>query len=64
VACIEPSDRVIVPSLPVTPDPAVAGPCTGGQIWAQLPLQFDLVLVSGTNQRAVAESTGVACGSI
>ena len=49
MACVEPSDRVIVPSLPVTPAPAVAGPVTGGQIWAQLPLQFDLVLVSGTN---------------
>src|SRR6266702_2120234 len=32
---------------------AVAGPFTGGQIWAQLPLQFDLVLVSGTNQYKV-----------
>jgi hypothetical protein len=53
VACVEPSDRVIVPSLPVTPAPAVAGPVTGGQIWAQLPLQFDLVLVSGTNQYRV-----------
>ena len=49
-ACTEPSDRVIVVSLPVTPGPAVAGPLTGGQIWAQLLLQFDLVAVSGTNE--------------
>src|SRR5690242_9707170 len=35
------------------PGPAVAGACTGGQSWAQLPLQFDLVLVSGTNQYMV-----------
>jgi hypothetical protein len=53
VAWAEPSDRVIVPSLPVTPGPAVAGPLAGGQTWAQLPLQFDLVLVSGTNQYRV-----------
>ena len=52
-ACIEPSDRVIVVSLPVTPEPAAAGPLTGGQIVAQEPLQFDLVLVSGTNQYKV-----------
>ena len=39
-----------MPSLPVTPYPAVAGPFTGGQIWAQPPLQFDLVAVSGANQ--------------
>jgi hypothetical protein len=41
---------VIVPSLPVTPGPAVTAPVTGGQIWAQAPLQFDLVAVSGANE--------------
>jgi len=44
---------VIVASLPVTPAPAVAGPCTGGQYVAHDPLQFDLVDVSGTNQYKV-----------
>jgi hypothetical protein len=52
-ACFEPSDRVIVVNVPVTPDPAVAGPLTGGQTVAQEPLQFDFVLVSGTNQYKV-----------
>jgi hypothetical protein len=50
VAWVEPSDLVIVPSLPVTPDPAVAGPVTGGQIWAQAPVHFDTVAVSGANE--------------
>jgi hypothetical protein len=50
VACVEPSDRVIVPSVPVTPGPAVAGPFTGGQYVAHDPLQFDLVAVSGANE--------------
>jgi hypothetical protein len=40
-------------SLPVTPEPAVAGPLTGGQTVAHEPLQFDFVLVSGTNQYKV-----------
>jgi hypothetical protein len=40
----------MAPSVPVTPDPAVAGPVTGGQKVAQDPLQLDLVVVSGTNQ--------------
>jgi hypothetical protein len=53
VACVEPSDRLIVASLPVTPLPAVAGPGTGGQNEAHDPLQFDLVEVSGTNQYKV-----------
>jgi hypothetical protein len=44
---------VIVPSLPVTPGPAVTAPVTGGQIWAQAPLQFDLVAVSGANEYTV-----------
>jgi hypothetical protein len=43
----------MVLSLPVTPEPAVAGPLTGGQIAAHEPLQFDFVLVSGTNQYKV-----------
>jgi hypothetical protein len=50
VAWVVPSDLVIVPSLPVTPDPAVAGPVTGGQIWAQAPVHFDTVAVSGANE--------------
>ena len=49
MACFEPSDRVIVPSLPVTPCAAVTGPVSGGQICAQAPLHFDVVAVSGTN---------------
>jgi hypothetical protein len=53
VACIEPSGRVIVASLPVTPDPAVAGPLTGGQNVAHEPVQFDVVAVSGPNQYTV-----------
>jgi hypothetical protein len=50
VAWVVPPDLVIVPSLPVTPDPAVAGPVTGGQIWAQAPVHFDTVAVSGANE--------------
>lgn len=53
---MEPSDLVIVPSLPVTPGPAVAAPVTGGQILAQAPLQFDVVAVSGANQYRVKPS--------
>ena len=48
-----PSGRVIVPSVPVTPDPAVAGPFTGGQKAAQDPVHLDVVEVSGTNQYKV-----------
>jgi hypothetical protein len=48
-----------VPSLPVTPSPAVAGPFTGGQIEAHDPLQFDLVEVSGTNQYKVWPAASV-----
>src|SRR5215467_8761715 len=40
----------MVASVPMTPDPAVTGPLTGGQIWAQDPLQFDLAEVSGANE--------------
>jgi hypothetical protein len=47
---VDPSDLVMVPSLPVTPEPAVAGPATGGQTWAQAPEHFDAVAVSGANQ--------------
>ena len=43
----------MVPSLPVTPGPAVTGPVTGGQKVAHDPLQFDSVEVSGTNQYSV-----------
>src|SRR5271165_3081932 len=43
----------MVPSVPVIPAPAVTGPLTGGQICAQLPLQLDLVAVSGANQYKV-----------
>jgi hypothetical protein len=53
VAWVEPSDRVIVPSEPVTPVPAVTGPISGGQKLAQEPLQFDVVEVSGANQYSV-----------
>src|SRR5215469_215429 len=40
----------MVPSVPVTPFPAWAGPGTGGQYCAHWPLQRDLPLVSGANQ--------------
>ena len=53
MAWVEPSDRLIVPSLPVTPGPAVAGPFTGGQMAAHDPLQLDFMLVSGANQYSV-----------
>ena len=53
MACFDPSERVITPSFPVTPGPAVAGPVTGGQNPAHEPLQLDLVAVSGTNQYSV-----------
>src|SRR5260221_14734483 len=44
---------MIVPSLPIPPVPAVAGPLTGGQKVAQVPLHFDVVEVSGANQYSV-----------
>ena len=47
------SDRVMVLSVPVTPEPAVSGPLTGGQKVAHWPEQFDLLDVSGTNQYKV-----------
>src|SRR6516162_5022484 len=53
MAWVAPSGRAIVLSVPGTPGPAVAGPLTGGQIWAQLPLHFDVVAVSGANQYRV-----------
>src|SRR5260370_1060653 len=52
VAWAEPSERVIVPNVPVTPD-AVAGPCTGGQFCAHVPLHLDVADVSGANQESV-----------
>ena len=45
-----PSGRVMTPSVPVTPDPAVTGPSTGGQYVAHAPVHLDVVEVSGTNQ--------------
>ena len=48
-----PSGRVMVPSVPVTPDPVVAGPLTGGQNVAHEPVHLDVVEVSGTNQYKV-----------
>ena len=48
VACIEPSDRLIVPNVPLIPA-AVTDPFTGGQFVAHVPLQFDLVDVSRAN---------------
>ena len=48
-----PSERVMVPSVPVTPDPAVTGPLTGGQKVAHEPEHFEVVEVSGTNQYRV-----------
>jgi len=43
-----------VPSVPLTPCPAAAGPVTGGQICAQAPVHFDAVAVSGANEYKVA----------
>src|SRR5437588_12599339 len=43
----------MVPSVPVTPEPAVTGPLTGGQKVAHWPEQFDLVGVSMANQYKV-----------
>ena len=48
-----PSGRVMVLRVPVTPDPAVAGPLTGGQMVAHVPVHLDVVGVSGTNQYKV-----------
>jgi hypothetical protein len=42
----------MVPKVPLTPD-AVAGPFTGGQNVAHVPLQLDLVGVSGANEYSV-----------
>ena len=49
VAWAEPSERLIVPNVPVTPA-AVTGPLTGGQLAAQVPLHLDVVGVSGANE--------------
>src|SRR5271165_142872 len=40
----------MTPSVPVTPDPTVTGPSTGGQYVAHDPEHLDVVEVSGTNQ--------------
>jgi hypothetical protein len=49
VAQTEPSERVIVPYVPVTPA-SVTGPFTGGQFCAHVLLRFDVVDVSGANE--------------
>ena len=38
-----------MPSRPVTPCPAAAGPVAGGRICAQVPVHVDVVAVSGAN---------------
>jgi hypothetical protein len=43
----------MTPKVPVTPEPAVAGPLTGGQYVAQDPVHLDVVEVSGANQYKV-----------
>src|SRR6476646_2188645 len=43
----------MVPSVPLTPEPAVTGPLTGGQKVAHWPEQFDLPGVSMANQYSV-----------
>jgi hypothetical protein len=50
----------MVPTLPVTPGPAAAGPLTGGQYVAHEPLQFDLDAVSGPNQYTVKPFASVS----
>jgi hypothetical protein len=50
----------MVPRWPVTPEPAVTGPFTGGQYVAHDPLQFDLVEVSGTNEYSVKPLASVS----
>src|SRR5580693_2029103 len=43
----------MVLSVPVTPDPAVTGPLTGGQKVAHDPVHLEVVEVSGANQYSV-----------
>src|ERR1700730_10093051 len=43
----------MVLSVPVTPDPAVTGPVTGGQKVAHDPEHLEVVEVSGANQYSV-----------
>src|SRR5580704_10032705 len=52
VAWVAPSARLMVPKVPVTPA-AVVGPVTGGQFCAQVPLQWDVVGVSGAKEYSV-----------
>jgi len=52
VAWTEPSARLIVLNVPVTPA-AVTCPVTGGQFCAHVPLHFDVVDVSGANEYSV-----------
>src|SRR6185437_13090530 len=42
----------MVPNVPLTPD-AVVGPLTGGQFCAHVPLQVDVVDVSGAKEYSV-----------
>src|SRR6185437_13742113 len=42
----------MVPNVPLTPD-AVVGPLTGGQFCAHVPLQLDVVDVSGAKEYSV-----------
>ena len=57
-----PSDLVIVPSVPVTPGPAVAGPFTGGQEVAQDPVHVEVVEVSVLAQYTVKPLASVTTG--
>jgi hypothetical protein len=52
VAWVDPSERVIVPNVPVTPA-ALTGPLSGGQLCAHVPLQLDVVGVSGAKEYSV-----------
>src|SRR5438552_3327085 len=60
---MEPSGRVMVPNLPVTPGPALGVPVTGGQYAAQSPAHLDAVAVSGANQYSVRPSALVSTGT-
>src|SRR5260370_15204397 len=52
----------MVLSVPVTPDPAVTGPVTGGQRVAHDPVHLEAVEVSGANQYSVLPAELVAAG--
>src|SRR6185312_7840399 len=59
VAWAEPSERLIVPSVPVRPAPAVTGPFTGGQAAAQAPLRSE-----GVQRVPVEGGLGRAVGAL